>query len=76
MENELKLLMRDGPVSMRFDPSLTPAQYDELLHIVRQDTGKATVADLRKDVKAAAERWGVVVTFTLPVRLTRPGSAE
>ena len=69
METGLRLLMRDGPVRIEFAPNLTAVQYDELLTIVQQISVKATVADLRQDVESAAQRWGVTVTFHVPVRL-------
>jgi hypothetical protein len=56
-------------VRIDFAPTLTAEQYDELLSIVRQISVKATVADLRRHVDSAAQRWGVAVTFHLPVRL-------
>ena len=71
METALRLLMRDGPVSLDFSPNLTTDQYDELLAIV-QRANRSTAAELRTEVTAAAERWGVVVTFTVPVKLPPP----
>jgi hypothetical protein len=75
METGLKLLMRDGPVSLHFSPDLNDDQYGELLSIVQAFAVKGTVADLRQDVESAAQRWGVTVTLRVPVRLPGPGSS-
>jgi hypothetical protein len=66
METGLLLLMRDGPVRIEFSPHLTTSQYDELMSIVQQLSTAATVADLRQEVQAAAQRWGVKVAFGRP----------
>ena len=74
MQTGLKLLMRDGAVQVEFSPLLNSAQYDDLLAIVQGYARSATRDDLRRDLESAAKRWGVTVTFHIPVRLNRPDS--
>ena len=62
----LQLLMRDAPVCVEFAPPLSSAQYDELLGVVQRLSTRATIADLKEDVKAAAQRWAVDVVFSKP----------
>ena len=56
--------MFDGPVRMASLPRLTTAQYGELLGIVQRLSTEGTGRDLIKDVREAAERWGVTAVFS------------
>jgi hypothetical protein len=67
MEMGLQLLMRDGPVRVEFSRRLTSAEYDELLTLVQGYGVAATSADLRRDLTAAGERWGIKIT-AMPAR--------
>ena len=64
METGLRLLMRDGAVSLKFHPHLTPEQYAELIQIARRAT---TTDELRFAVKLAATGWGVDVECDVSV---------
>jgi len=55
MQSELRLLMRDGALQVAFDPHLTVDQYSELLERVNAATTKA---ELRRELKALAKKWG------------------
>jgi hypothetical protein len=56
MEMDLRLLMRDGAIAVRFRPRLDLIQYAEFTRLVHEAT---TRDDLRKSVEAAAKRWGI-----------------
>ena len=64
MDSGLKLLMHDGLVRCAFSPLLTSDQYDELTGIVQRLSPAGTAGDLVRDLKAAAERWGVTAVFS------------
>ena len=60
METGLQLLMRDGAVRVAFQPRLTAEQYAELLRRVERSTTKD---ELRREMLAAAEKWGSKLDF-------------
>jgi hypothetical protein len=55
METGLQLLMRDGALSVAFQPRLTAEQYAELLDRVNEATTKI---ELRRELKKLAKKWG------------------
>jgi len=57
-ETRLVLLMKDGPVSIISEGTLTPEQYADLHAIVKETT---TAADLIKKVDGLSVAWGVPV---------------
>jgi hypothetical protein len=60
METGLRLLMRDGAVHLAFHPRLTAEHYAELMRICEQATTKD---ELRREVEAAAQKWGSTLEF-------------
>ena len=59
-ETRLVLLMKDGPVSIVSQGTLTPEQYADL-HAVVKDT--LTAVDLMKKVNGLYVAWGVPVVM-------------
>lgn len=57
-ETRLVLLMKDGPVSIISEGTLTPEQYADLHAVVQETT---TAADLIKKVDGLSVAWGVPV---------------
>ena len=55
-ETRLILLMKDGPVSIMSQGTLSPEQYADLHAIVKET---ATVAELMKKVDGLSVAWGV-----------------
>lgn len=55
-QTSLNFLMRDGAVTVTFEPALTAEQYAELHELVRQ---ASTVAELRPLLEGAAREWHV-----------------
>ena len=57
-ETRLILLMKDGPVSIISEETLTPEQYADLHAIVKETM---TAAELIKKVEGLSVAWGVPV---------------
>jgi len=66
-ETRLVLLMKDGPVSIISEGTLSPEQYADLHAIVKETT---TTADLMKKVDALSMSWGVPVVMERVRKLT------
>ena len=66
MTTGLRLVSRDGPVSVVFSPQLANDHFDELMDLVRTRPIKASSDDLRVLLEQAAERWGVTVVVSQP----------